>query len=149
MESLCLMCRNWLELTLLVVVLNNIGFTSQIPLKSATSDFGPTFHSAICKLENRRQAQEGFSLWIPSLPAREESSSALTGAWEAQCGQQWGTKEAQSPAASPCCCAKGCGEMQSSVFPAWAVLTLTLCSCPQSRSCFRCQALLLALCLEV
>lgn len=65
-----------------MVVLNNIGLTSQIPLKSATSDFGPTFQSAICKLENRRQAQEGFSLWIPSLPAREESSSALTGAWE-------------------------------------------------------------------
>lgn len=61
-------------------------------------------------------------------------------------------KMAQSPAASPCCSAKGTALgwcFACPVFPAWAVLTLTLCSCPQSRSCFRCQGLLLALCLEV
>lgn len=70
------------------------------------------------------------------------------------CGQQWGTSEAWSQAHTAVPRAQLWGEAlrawdQSSVFPAWAVLTLTLCSCPQSRSCFRCQDLLLGLSSEV
>lgn len=38
---------------------------------------------------------------------------------------------------------------QISVFPAWVILSLTLFSCPQSKSCFRCQGLILALCIKV
>lgn len=71
MESLCLMCRNYLELTLLVVVLNNIKLTYQILLKLATSDFGLTFHSVICKLEKWRQAQEGFSCLVDPKPSSQ------------------------------------------------------------------------------
>lgn len=38
---------------------------------------------------------------------------------------------------------------QSSMFPASVILTLTTYLSPRSRSCFRCQSLSLALCLEV